>query len=142
MVPESPDETRSLTALEKDDWGAAPPDATHLMSTVHRLRHVPVGELSPGDLRVLIGQNVGVDVLVPRALAVLRAEPLVTGTYYPGDLLVAVLELPVSYWTAHPAEHAEVERVLDGLVVEDSQLRADIKLFRDVTGTLRSPGQR
>jgi CDI immunity proteins len=119
----------SLTRLENHDWGDAPPDATGLMASVHRLRHTPVGDLRPDDLRVLIGQQVGVDVLVPLALPLLRADPLLEGAHYPGDLLAAVLRLPASYWAAHPARRAEVEQLLATIEPGRTEVRAEIAAF-------------
>lgn len=140
MPQEEIDQTRSITQLENDDWGDAPPGATHLVSTVHRLRHTPLAALDAGDLRMLIGQNVAIDVLVPLALPLLRADPLLTGSFYSGDLLAAVLELPGSYWAAHPAERAEVEQILDAVDPDDTEIRAEITLFRN-TIRARLPGQ-
>lgn len=140
MPQEEIDQTRSITQLENDDWGDAPPGATHLVTTVHRLRHTPLEAFDAGDLRMLIGQNVAIDILVPRALSLLRADPLLTGTYYPGDLLAAVLELPGSYWAAHPSERSEVEQILDAVNPDDTEIRAEITLFRNASRTRQSPG--
>lgn len=119
----------TLTQLEGDDWGPPPSDATGLVASVHRLRHVPVADLDAGALRVLLGQRVGVEFLVPRAIAVLRDEPLVEGSYYPGDLLVAVLSLPADYWAAHPGERAEMAELIAGLDVPDKTVRAAVEAF-------------
>ncbi|CAM4213998.1 contact-dependent growth inhibition system immunity protein [Kibdelosporangium persicum] len=102
----------SLEQLENDAWGPAPDDATGLMRTVHALRAKPIGQLTPGDVRVLLGQREGIDVLTPRALAMLQEEPLLEASYYPGDLLVAVLSLPRSYWSAEPNWYAIAKQVI------------------------------
>ena len=54
----------SLEQIEKDYWGDPPVDATRLIETVHRLRRKPIGLLDAEDVRVLLGQRVGVEVLV------------------------------------------------------------------------------
>ncbi|MGW4488650.1 contact-dependent growth inhibition system immunity protein [Amycolatopsis sp. NPDC004368] len=64
-------------------------------------------------MRLLLRQDVGVDVLVPEALSELEVDPLVEGDFHPGDLLLAVLALPAERWDGH---HAEAER-LDRVVV-------------------------
>jgi hypothetical protein len=69
---------------------------------VHELRRRPVGQLGIEDLRVLVAQRVGLDVLVPLALARLEENPLAEGDFYPGDLLVAVLRVPPAYWQSRP----------------------------------------
>jgi hypothetical protein len=122
---------RSLEVVEGKSWGEVPPDATRLMATVYGLRRKPLGALSPEDLRVLIGQRVGVDVVVPFALAWLDRDPLVEGDFYPGDLLDAVLRVPASYWAAHPAERARVVAVVDrvGGADIDDELRSAVESF-------------
>jgi hypothetical protein len=52
----------------------------------------------------LVAQKVGLEVLVPQTLTRLEQEPLLEGDYYPGDVLVAVLRVPPSYWAANPAQ--------------------------------------
>ncbi|MFZ5829109.1 MAG: contact-dependent growth inhibition system immunity protein [Planctomycetota bacterium] len=87
----------SLTELEEHDWG--PPNFhSSLVQSVHRLRNVPLGELTAGDLRLLIGQRVGLRHLVPVALDILAKEPLIEGTYYPGDLLSAIIKISAEFW--------------------------------------------
>lgn len=83
------------------------------MRTVYSLRQRPIGSLEPGDIRVLLGQQEGVAVLTPRALDLLENEPLVDSSYYPGDLLVAVLGLPQSHWQANPDQHSAIKRVVE-----------------------------
>ncbi|GAA2600456.1 hypothetical protein GCM10010435_94800 [Winogradskya consettensis] len=125
---------QSLEEIENRVWGSAPADAPKLMETVHRLRRKPVGALDVEELRVLIGQRVGVATLVPLALEVLERDPLAEGDYYPGDLLAAVLrQVPAEYWVANPAERerlADVARSVDpGDLEDDEKLREDIARF-------------
>ena len=125
---------QSLEQLEGDAWGDAPAGATALIATVHQLRRKPVGTLDVEDLRVMLGQRVGVPVLVPRALNVLEGDPLAEGDYYPGDLLTAVLRrVPQEHWAAHPDDPARLRALvarIDLDEVDDDELRADITAFR------------
>jgi hypothetical protein len=120
----------SLEQIEDDRWGEPPADATRLIATVHRLRHMPVRLLDAEDLRVLVAQKVGLDVLVPRALARLEHEPLLEGDFYPGDVLVAVLKVPRSYWPARPELRGQVERIVSAIDDPGIELKADIVAFR------------
>jgi hypothetical protein len=45
------------------------------------LRRKPVGDLTPEDLGMLIGQQVGVDVLLHRTLKLLKYNPLPEGDF-------------------------------------------------------------
>jgi CDI immunity proteins len=129
MVDDRPQEELSLEQIEGDAWGPPPSDASKLVATVHELRQRPIGKLSPEDLRVLIAQGVGVPVLLPDVLRRLEREPLLEGDYYPGDVLVAVLRVPPSYWSANPGQLASLERVLAGVAEPDADLRKDIEAF-------------
>ncbi|MEV0045031.1 contact-dependent growth inhibition system immunity protein [Nocardia rhamnosiphila] len=48
---------------------------TRLMKTVHALRDVPLPDLTVEDIRVLLSQREGVDVLTPVALDILGSIP-------------------------------------------------------------------
>ena len=80
----------TLDELDGVRWGA-PEFDSHLVTTCHRLRTKPVDEFTVEDLRIMIGQNIGLAHLLPRAVAILEADPLAKGDWYAGDLLCAVL---------------------------------------------------
>lgn len=88
----------SLTELEEHDWGP-PTYSSSLVQSVHRLRDVPLKDLTAGDLRLLIGQKISLPYLVPCAIDALQADPFVEGTFFPGDLLKAVLEISTDFWS-------------------------------------------
>lgn len=54
------------------------------------------------DLRIMIGQNIGLKHLIPVALGHLERDPLSEGDFYPGDLLKAVLAAEAAYFTSEP----------------------------------------
>jgi hypothetical protein len=93
---------KRLEELERQIW---PHNdfGSHVVQESQRLRKVPIGALSIEDLRLLIGQKMGLEFLVPLVLERLAANPLVSGDYYEGDLLSMVLAIPDTFWAAHPA---------------------------------------
>ncbi len=95
------DTGRSLQELEGDDWGE-PTYPSRLVTECHRLRRVPLRDLAPEDLRLLLGQTIGLAYLVPLALDHLTVDPFTAGRNYPGDLLEMLLLLPTSYWNENP----------------------------------------
>jgi hypothetical protein len=101
-------EAATLNDLE----GAAPAPTfdSYLVSTIHRLRSKAIGQFTVEDLRICIGQGVGLRWLLPEAAAVLRQAPLAEGDFYPGDLLVAVLGVGSDAWATHPGLRAQVGR--------------------------------
>ncbi len=123
---------QSLEEIEGDVWGDPPADATRLTATVHELRRRPVDRLGIEDLRVLIAQQVGLEVVVPLALARLEENPLAEGDFYPGDLLVAVLRVPPAHWRSHPDEAARLRTIVDSVDSDelDPETRADVVAFR------------
>jgi hypothetical protein len=98
---------KSLQDLEQSDWGEPTYDS-YLVKTIHRLRRVPLRKLTIEDLRIMIGQNIGLPYLMPLALDELRKCPLAEGDYYHGDLLNMVLPAEPKFWQEHPDWRAEV----------------------------------
>ena len=76
------DFSKSLQQLQGVDWGK-PTHHTNLVVECHRLRRVPVAQLTGAHLRRLIGQRIGLDYLVPRALELLASDRLLEADYAP-----------------------------------------------------------
>ncbi len=102
----------AIEQLQGVVWPQPPEDATRLMRSVYELRRRPIRELTPEDLRVLLGQSEGVAALLPHALRILGENPLAEGDYYPGDLLVATLGVPASFWRDNPEHVAQTHQVI------------------------------
>src|SRR5262245_20637492 len=106
---------RSLDALDPPRWGPAPDDATGLVRRCHALRSKPIDEFSVEDLRLMIGQKIGVRHLIPLALNQLAEDPLVEGNCFPGDLLSSVMRIERSFWTVNPAQAQQLHDALERL---------------------------
>lgn len=124
----------SLEQLENDFWQPSSPEDSHLVKTVHLLRSKTVSSLEVEDLRIMIGQEVGTEVLIPIALERLECEPLLEGDYYPGDLLVAVLRVKSEYWNGHPAELQAAERIVASINSCKPHIAEHIRDFRGRMG--------
>lgn len=96
------DTSKSLEQLEQDYWGDANPDSSPITSECHRLRQVPLRDLTAGDLLLLIRRDISLQRLVPLALSLVEANPLLEGRYYPADLTIALLRSESSFWDRHP----------------------------------------
>ncbi|MCB1755797.1 MAG: hypothetical protein KDJ38_09755 [Gammaproteobacteria bacterium] len=95
---------KSIEQLENSKW----PDQEHASSMMERclkLRKLPISSLSPADLRLLIGQKIGVLYIVPIAIELLQSDPMLQADYYRGDLLACVLDLPESFWSENIELH-------------------------------------
>ncbi|MGH7613005.1 MAG: contact-dependent growth inhibition system immunity protein [Gemmatimonadales bacterium] len=105
----------------------------HLQAkAVRRLCEIPIRDYRIEDLRLMIGQGIGLRYLVPIALEVLEADPFAEGDYYPGDLLKMVSSVRREFWRDHPsyrrrAAHV-VRRALQGFDQAETipELRGDL----------------
>src|SRR5439155_20044547 len=122
---------KSLQELEQSDWGEPTYDS-HLVTTVHRLRRVALREFSVGDLRIMIGQSIGLPYLVPLALRHLRKDPLAEGDFYPGDLLKGVLTVDPAFWREHPEWRDEVREIASRALTRLHSLRPGDEDHSDV----------
>src|SRR3954470_19870699 len=103
---------QTLDELEGFEWGP-PTYGSSLVTNAHRLRRVPLKEYRLEDLRLMIGQRIGLPSLVPRALDRLEVDPLASGDFYPGDLLSSVARLPDAFWMTHRRSIPRAIRAID-----------------------------
>jgi hypothetical protein len=100
----------TLEELENDVWpDPAPNEATSLVRKCHRLRKKDIAELETEDLRLLVGQGIGVAHLGPLVFALLERDPETHGDFYPGDLLSALIRS--SNWPAIEPWSARLEAI-------------------------------
>jgi hypothetical protein len=107
MPPAKSDRNKTLQQLEGEDWGE-PQFDSHLVTECHRLRRVLLRDFTTEDLRITIGQNIGLEHLVPLALERLQQDPFAEGACYPCDLLVNVLGSEAQFWQGHPELREQV----------------------------------
>jgi hypothetical protein len=94
-------EKKTLQELEGNDWGE-PTYGSHVVTTCHAIRRKRVCDLTVEELRIAIGQEMGLKFLLPVAVRHLLKEPLAGGDFYPGDLLVKVLRVRSAIWRESP----------------------------------------
>ena len=64
---------KTLENLEKDYWDNPSYDS-HLVKRCHELRKIPLDSFTTEDLRIMIGQQIGLDYLIPLALETLTID--------------------------------------------------------------------
>ena len=99
-----------LGALAKDTT-----DSSALATTCRSLYEKPLKDFTVENLRVMIGQGIGPEFLIPLAVERLRENPFVEGDYYPGDLLAAVMRVESSFWQTHQDSYWAVSEIVGGL---------------------------
>jgi hypothetical protein len=124
---------QTLDELEGVEWGP-PGYASSLVTNVHRLRGVPLKQFRLEDLRLMIGQQVGIEYLVPRALDHLEEHPLAEGDFYPGDLLASVARLPDDFWSAHRQLIPRAIHAIDGALARVHK----VETVEELLGELRT----
>jgi hypothetical protein len=130
------DLSKSLQELEEGDWGE-PTHESGLVATCHRLRRKPLSEFTIEDLRVMIGQGIGLSYLIPLALERMEEEPLAEGDYFPGDLLAAVSRVDEAFWKAEADSAQRIRQVV--LRAKDVVLKSDQAEYQPIREVLKAP---
>lgn len=95
--------SKSLAQLDKDLQPSRETDfPSRLIARHNALLTKQIGEYTAEDLRLMIGQNKGLDYLIPKALEVLEKNTFAEGDFYPGDLLEKVLCADSKFWIKNP----------------------------------------
>jgi contact-dependent growth inhibition (CDI) system CdiI-like immunity protein len=123
----------TLEELDGEDWGTPPYDSA-LVKSCHRLRRVPLKDFSIEDLRIMIGQEIGLKYLMPIALVALEKEPLAEGDFYPGDLLKNVLGVSREFWR----HHSELKERMDAIVEKAKAKLETLDESDEVTARLKA----
>ena len=64
----------------------------------------------------MIGQNIGLEYLLPLALESLEDNLFTQGDLYAGDLLDMVLNVKAEFWRSNPLYKKDLENILDGTI--------------------------
>ena len=104
----------TLEDLEGSVWPLIDPkDVSYLIARCNELRKKPISDYEIEDLRMMIGQNIGLNYLLPEALKVLSKDILAEGDFYEGDLLSSVLTVEREYWQENTSIWKEVLQLVE-----------------------------
>ncbi len=92
----------TIEELENDYWGNNPDYPSHLVETIYKLRKKKLNEFTTEDLRITIGQNLSLPLLIPLAIDTLSNNILAEGDFYEGNLLKNVLHVKPEFWNKNP----------------------------------------
>jgi CDI immunity proteins len=96
------------------------------------LRRVPLRQFSVEDLRIMIGQSIGLPYLVPLALQHLPKNPLAERDFSPGDLPKSVVTADQTFWSEHPTWRDEVRDITSRTLTRLHSLRPGDDDYSDV----------
>lgn len=88
---------KTLEYLEKKTWSPHDSDS-RLIRRTKELRKIPLSTFETEDLRIMIGQQLSLDYLIPLALDTLKFDLFAAGDYFEGDLLKNVLAVETGFW--------------------------------------------
>ncbi len=88
---------KTLENLEKRST-ENPNYQSYLTKRCFELYKTPLNEFKTEDLRIMIGQQIGLDYLIPLAIDTLKKDLFAEGDYFEGDLLKNVLLVDTSFW--------------------------------------------
>lgn len=122
---------KTLEQLDGEVLGSPEYDSA-LVLNVHRLRRVPLNEFTVEDLRLMIGQDLSLEYLMPLALEHLKKNPFVAGDHYPGDLLKNVLGVRRDFWGPAPELCREVKIIAQKALLQLSALKVIDEIRTDL----------
>ena len=76
---------------------------------------------------MLIGQDIGLQYLVPIALDFLAENPWIAGDDYDGDLLFNVLRIDPGYWSSNEKQLSRLAQIMDELNGKAKFLARDLQ---------------
>ena len=116
---------KNLDNLEKDTWTSSPND-TNLVKRCTELRKLPLNQFTTEDLRIMIGQRIGLKYLIPLALETLFNDLFVEGNFFEGDLLQNVLKIDTKFWNENKKYWQELNNLIKDRRNEIAARRIDI----------------
>ncbi len=104
---------KTLVQLEKEICEQIyPDDASPLIGREKELTRRPLKEFTTDNLRFMIQQGYGWKFLIPMAIDILSDNPFISGDYYEGDLLEAVVSVDEKFWKDNQNLWYEVEEII------------------------------
>ncbi len=105
------DNTKSIEQLENDFWKDNDPP-TRLVEKCSQLRKIPIQNLTIEQIRLLIGQNIGLPFLIPKTIYILKSNIFAEGDLYEGDLLKSVLDIKEDFWESHLDLKSQLRKIV------------------------------
>jgi hypothetical protein len=100
-----------------------------LISECSKLVKKPLKDFEIEDLRIMIGQSIGLKYLIPIAIKVLDHNILAEGDFYEGDLLKSVLTSENTFWKNNKKDWKEIFEIFikNQDIIYENELNWQIK---------------
>ena len=121
---------KSLENLEKKTWPALSSDeGSYLFKTCNSLRKKQLQDFTTEDLRIMIGQEIGLYFLMPLAIETLTDNLFAEGDYYEGDLLKSVLDVDTKFWDDNKNYWQQLNDIIKDRRQEIAKMKFDSSKF-------------
>lgn len=121
---------KSLESLEKKTWPALSSDeGSYLIKTCNSLRKKQLQDFTTEDLRIMIGQEIGLYFLIPLAIDTLTDNLFAEGDYYEGDLLKSVLDVDTKFWDDNKDYWQQLNELIKNRRQEIKEMKFDLSKF-------------
>lgn len=84
---------------------------SHLVRRCFDLANKKLKYFSAEDFRIMIGQNIGLEYLIPVVIEVLEKEPFIEADFYEGDLFLNVLKIENKYWESNEEQKEAILKI-------------------------------
>jgi hypothetical protein len=112
----------SLEILENRNLGSYHDENSKLVNKCLVLRKKTLDQFTVEDIRIMIGQNMGLPYVLMLAIDILKDDLFVEGDLYTGDLLQHVLNVTPSFWIENKEIWTDVNNlIIDQLAVLNEQ---------------------
>ncbi len=135
------DINKSIEELENDTWKETN-FPTPLVEKCYKYRKIPIKDLTIEQTRLLVNQNIGLEILIPKAIDILKEHIFAEGDFFEGDLLSAVLNAEKNYWSMDQKTKRELINLLieknQELKEDNSPISSDRKLLKQIEMFIKS----
>ncbi|MCF8254986.1 MAG: hypothetical protein K9H61_09645 [Bacteroidia bacterium] len=119
---------KTLENLEKKVWPTLSSDeGSYLIKTCNSLRKKQLQDFTTEDLRIMIGQEIGLYFLMPLAIETLTDDLLAEGDI--GPLLKNVLETDTKFWDDNKNYWQQLNEIIKDRRHEIEKMKFDISKF-------------
>jgi hypothetical protein len=121
---------QSKTILELE--GMQLPDdvfGSYLTIKINELLQKSLNTFTVEDLRLMIGQQIGLKHLIALAIEILKTDLFAEGDFYAGDLLQSVLNIESRFWSDDERSWIKLDNLITGKEAELSKRKIDTTTF-------------
>lgn len=121
---------KTLENLEKKVWPTlSSNEGSYLINTCNSLRKKQLKDFTTEDLRIMIGQEIGLYFLMPLAIEILTNDLFAEGDMYEGDLLKNILEVDTKFWNDNKNYWQQLNEIIKDRRQEIAKKKFDISKF-------------